>query len=49
MGATRTPRDRWIEEGLQALAAAGPDAIRVEALAKRLGVTKGVLRILRGP
>ena len=41
MGATRTPRDRWIEEGLQALAAAGPDAIRVEALAKRLGVTKG--------
>jgi len=41
VGATRTPRDRWIEEGLQALAAGGPDAVRVEALAKQLGVTKG--------
>ncbi|MFI0405679.1 TetR/AcrR family transcriptional regulator [Actinomadura sp. 3N508] len=41
VGATRTPRDRWIEEGLRALAAGGPDAVRVEALAKRLGVTKG--------
>jgi AcrR family transcriptional regulator len=38
---TRTPRHRWIEEGLQALAAGGPDAVRVEALAKTLGVTKG--------
>ncbi|GGS77754.1 TetR family transcriptional regulator [Planobispora rosea] len=38
---TRTPRDRWIEEGLRALATGGPDAVRVEALAKRLGVTKG--------
>ncbi len=41
MGAIRTTRDRWIEEGLRALAAGGPDAVRVEALAKRLGVTKG--------
>lgn len=41
MGVTRTTRDRWIEEGLQALAAGGPDAVRVEALAKQLGVTKG--------
>ncbi|MGC5016563.1 TetR/AcrR family transcriptional regulator [Streptosporangium sp. DT93] len=41
MGATRTPRDRWIEEGLRALAAGGLDAVRVEVLAKRLGVTKG--------
>ncbi|MFG2099830.1 TetR/AcrR family transcriptional regulator [Micromonospora echinaurantiaca] len=41
VGATRTPRDRWIEEGLRALAAGGPDAVRVEALAKNLGVTKG--------
>jgi AcrR family transcriptional regulator len=41
VGATRTPRDRWIEEGLQALAGGGPDAVRVEALAKQLGVTKG--------
>ncbi|MEV4643220.1 TetR/AcrR family transcriptional regulator [Actinoplanes sp. NPDC049548] len=39
---TRTPRDRWIEAGLQALASGGPDALRVEALAKQLGVTKGV-------
>lgn len=38
---TRTPRDRWIEEGLQILATGGPDAVRIEALAKRLGVTKG--------
>jgi AcrR family transcriptional regulator len=38
---TRTPRGRWIEEGLRALAAGGPDAVRVEALAKALGVTKG--------
>ena len=41
MGVTRTPRERWIEQGLQALAAGGPDAVRVEALAKELGVTKG--------
>jgi AcrR family transcriptional regulator len=41
VGPTRTPRDRWIEAGLQALAAGGPDAVRVEALAKGLGVTKG--------
>jgi AcrR family transcriptional regulator len=39
--ATRTPRDRWVEEGLLALAAGGPDAVRVEVLAKKLGVTKG--------
>jgi AcrR family transcriptional regulator len=37
----RTPRERWIEQGLTALAAGGPDAVRVEALAKQLGVTKG--------
>jgi len=41
VGAIRTPRERWIEEGLRALAAGGPDAVRVEALAKALGVTKG--------
>ncbi|GAA2208940.1 TetR/AcrR family transcriptional regulator [Nonomuraea monospora] len=41
VGAIRTPRDKWVEAGLQALAAGGPDAVRVEALAKRLGVTKG--------
>jgi len=41
MAAPRTPRGRWIEEGLRALAAGGPDAVRVEALAQALGVTKG--------
>ncbi|MEV1175771.1 TetR/AcrR family transcriptional regulator [Nonomuraea sp. NPDC049784] len=41
VGVIRTQRERWIEEGLQALAAGGPDAVRVEALAKKLGVTKG--------
>ncbi|MFP5019233.1 TetR/AcrR family transcriptional regulator [Pseudonocardia phyllosphaerae] len=37
----RTPRSSWIEEGLRALATGGPDAVRVEALARALGVTKG--------
>ncbi|WP_031147908.1 TetR/AcrR family transcriptional regulator [Streptomyces erythrochromogenes] len=41
MGALRTPREQWIEEGLRALAAGGVDAVRIEALAKALGVTKG--------
>jgi AcrR family transcriptional regulator len=38
---TRTPREAWIEKGLRALAAAGPDAVRVDALARELGVTRG--------
>jgi AcrR family transcriptional regulator len=38
---TRTPRSRWIEEGLLALAAGGPDAVRIESLAQVLGVTRG--------
>lgn len=38
---TRTPRNEWIEAGLRALAAGGPDAVRIEALAESLGVTKG--------
>ncbi|MCC2274547.1 TetR/AcrR family transcriptional regulator [Streptomyces sp. ET3-23] len=41
MGAKRTPREAWVEEGLRALASGGVDAVRVEALAKALGVTKG--------
>ena len=41
MALTRTPRSSWIEEGLRALAAGGPDAVRIEPLAKSLGVTKG--------
>jgi AcrR family transcriptional regulator len=38
---TRTPRATWIDEGLRALAAGGPDAVRIEPLAQRLGVTRG--------
>src|ERR1019366_8872520 len=38
---TRTPRSRWIEEGLRALAAGGPDAGRIEPVAKALGVSRG--------
>jgi AcrR family transcriptional regulator len=41
MALTRTPRGRWIDEGLRALAAGGPDAVRIEPLARALGVTKG--------
>jgi AcrR family transcriptional regulator len=41
VGALRTSRESWVEEGLRALADGGPDAVRVEVLAKRLGVTKG--------
>ena len=38
---TRTPRTSWIEQGLVALATGGPDAVRIEALAQALGVSKG--------
>ncbi len=38
---TRTPRSKWIEEGLHALAGGGPDAVRIEVLAQALGVSKG--------
>jgi AcrR family transcriptional regulator len=41
MAKSRTPRDAWIEAAMRALAAGGPDAVRVEALAKDLGVSKG--------
>ena len=37
----RTPRGAWVDAALQALAAGGPDAVRVEALAVSLGVSKG--------
>jgi AcrR family transcriptional regulator len=37
----RTPRSKWIEQGLRALAAGGPDAVRIEPLAQALGVTRG--------
>jgi AcrR family transcriptional regulator len=36
-----TPRSRWIDEGLSALADGGPDAVRIEPLARSIGVTKG--------
>jgi len=41
MALTRTPRSSWIDEGLRALAAGGPDAVRIEPLAQALGVTRG--------
>ncbi len=34
-------RDRWTDAALEALAGGGVEAVRVEPLAKRLGVTKG--------
>jgi len=41
MAKARTPRSAWIEAAAQALAAGGPEAVRVEGLAKDLGVSKG--------
>src|SRR4051794_34516019 len=41
MAVARTPRSSWIDEGLRALGAGGPEGVRVEALAQELGVTKG--------
>jgi AcrR family transcriptional regulator len=41
MATTRTPPGRWVDAGLQALAAGGPEAVRIEPLAQQLGVTKG--------
>ncbi len=41
MALTRTPPTDWIDAGLRALAAAGPQAVRIEPLARALGVTKG--------
>ena len=41
MAVARTPRPRWIDEGLRALAAGGPDAVQIESLARALGVSKG--------
>ncbi|MHB8691649.1 MAG: TetR/AcrR family transcriptional regulator [Solirubrobacteraceae bacterium] len=38
---TLTPRTVWIDAGLKALAAGGPDAVRIEPLARSLGVTRG--------
>jgi AcrR family transcriptional regulator len=37
----KTPPEAWVDAGLTALAEGGPDAIRIEALAASLGVSKG--------
>lgn len=34
-------RERWLQEGLEALREGGTEAIRIDGLAKRLDVTKG--------
>jgi AcrR family transcriptional regulator len=39
--ARKTPPEAWVDAAFTALAEGGPDAIRVEALAASLGVTKG--------
>ncbi len=41
MAKLQTPRAAWIDAALRALAAGGPEAVRVEALAASLGVSKG--------
>ena len=41
MALIQTPRTRWVDEGLKALANGGPEAVRIEALARALGVSKG--------
>ena len=41
MAKVQTPRSAWVDAALQALAAGGPEAVRVEALAASLGVSKG--------
>ncbi len=38
---SRTPRSTWIDAGLRALAAGGPEAVRIELLAQELGITRG--------
>ena len=41
MATVRTPRASWIDEGLRALGRGGPEAVRIEPLARSLGVSKG--------
>jgi AcrR family transcriptional regulator len=41
MAVVRTEREQWIRQGLTLLGESGPEAVRVEVLARRLGVTKG--------
>ncbi|HEY2276942.1 MAG TPA: TetR/AcrR family transcriptional regulator [Streptosporangiaceae bacterium] len=37
----RTPASAWVEAGLEALGSGGPEAVRVDPLARSLGVTRG--------
>ena len=41
MAVLRTPSTAWIDAGLAALRTGGPDAVRIESLARTLGVSKG--------
>ena len=41
MPARKTRPEAWVDAALTALAEGGPDAVRIEALAASLGVTKG--------
>jgi len=41
MATVRTPRASWIDEGLKVLGRGGPEAVRIEPLARALGVSKG--------
>jgi AcrR family transcriptional regulator len=37
----RTPASAWVEAALEALGSGGPEAVRVDPLARALGVTRG--------
>ncbi len=37
MAVSRTPRGRWVDEGLRALGDGGLDAVRIEPLAQAIG------------
>lgn len=41
MATQRLTRDKWIDAGLNALHATGPNSLRAEPLARTLGTTKG--------
>lgn len=41
MARSKTPKSAWVDAGLTTLAEHGVDAVRIEALSRSLGVTKG--------
>ena len=41
MATAKTSVEAWLDAGLDALGEGGPDAVRIETLARTLGVTKG--------